>query len=117
VHQFCRVGTLSMMQGGAIATVDVPPFCVAHQVNLLGGLNIIGLRRAGLSSQDRLELKQLYRLLFRSGLARKEAIATAESQFKSSGARTLIEFAATTKRGLCSDISASDGSKVGNEDL
>lgn len=115
VHQFCRVGTLSIMQGGAIATVDVPPFCLVHQVNLLCGLNVIGLRRAGISSEDRLELKQLYRLLFRSGLARKEAIAEAETQFKSASARTLIEFAATTKRGLCSDVSAPDKSEVEKE--
>jgi len=115
VHQFCRVGTLSIMQGGAIATVDVPPFCIAHQVNLLCGLNIIGLRRAGISSADRLELKQLYRLLFRSGLARKQALAEAETRFKSASARTLIEFAATTKRGLCSDTSTSSTVDEGRE--
>jgi len=106
VHQFCRVGTLSMMQGGTIVSLDVPPYCVSHRMNLICGLNIIGLRRAGISSQDRLELKQAYRLLFRSGLARKEAVGAAESQFKSASARTLIEFVATTKRGLCSDHSA-----------
>lgn len=109
VHQFVRIGTLSMMQGGTIATGDVPPFCVAHSVNLLCGLNVVGLRRAGISSQARAELKQLYRLLFRSGLARKAALAQAEGKFSEAPARALIEFASTTKRGLCSDPGRSHG--------
>jgi UDP-N-acetylglucosamine acyltransferase len=102
-HQFVRIGALSLMQGGSIATHDVPPYCVHHQTNLLCGLNVIGLRRAGLSSAERLELKQAYRLLFRSGLARRQAIAEAGVLFQSAPAKTLIEFAASTQRGLCSD--------------
>jgi UDP-N-acetylglucosamine acyltransferase len=103
-HQFVRIGTLSIMQGGAIATADLPPFCVCHQVNLLCGLNVVGLRRAGISSAERMELKQLYRLLFRSGLARKQALAETAGRFQSASAKVLIDFvAAPTKRGLCSD--------------
>lgn len=107
VHQFVRIGTLSLMQGGSIASMDVPPFCVHHTFNELCGLNVIGLRRAGISSADRLELKQLYRMMFREGRGFREALAEAKTRFHSAAAMVFIEFAEGTKRGLCSDTSKS----------
>ena len=47
VHQFIRVGTLALMQGGSAISKDLPPFTIARGDNRLCGLNIIGLRRAG----------------------------------------------------------------------
>jgi len=55
VHQFVRVGTLAMMQGGSAISKDLPPYTMAHEVNTLCGLNIVGLRRAGLTPAERLE--------------------------------------------------------------
>ena len=113
VHQFCRVGTLSMMQGGSAISVDLPPFCIALRVNEMCGLNVIGLRRAGFTSEQRLELKKAYRLLFRSGKNLREAVAEAQ---KTSGAtgKILVDFVAGTKRGICADVSrASNGPEEG----
>lgn len=67
VHQFVRVGTLAMMQGGSAISKDLPPFTIARGDNGIAGLNTIGLRRAGFASEQRLELRRLYHLLFRSG--------------------------------------------------
>ena len=67
VHQFCRVGTLALMQGGSAISKDLPPFTVAMRVNEICGLNSVGLRRAGFTTEQRLELKRLYHLLFRGG--------------------------------------------------
>lgn len=106
LHQFVRVGTLALMQGGSGIGKDLPPFCVARGNNGICGLNVIGLRRAGFSAADRLELKQLYRLMFREGRAFREALAEAHSQFTGAGAKTFLEFAAATKRGLCADTGA-----------
>jgi len=103
VHQFVRVGTLAMMQGGTAVSQDIPPFTLAHEVNRICGLNIVGLRRAGFSPDERLELKKLYGLLFRRNRPFREALDEAERLFTSRGARILIEFARTTKRGLCAD--------------
>ncbi len=64
VHQFCRVGTLALMQGGAAISKDMPPFTVASGNNHAQGLNVVGLRRAGYSAAERLELKKLYHTLF-----------------------------------------------------
>lgn len=103
VHQFCRVGTLAMMQGGAAISKDLPPFCVALRDNEMCGLNVVGLRRANVSAQERAELKRLYRLLFRSGKNFGNAVAEAKENFSSASAKILLEFVAAAKRGICAD--------------
>ena len=104
VHQFTRVGTLALMQGGTAISKDLPPFTVAKGVNRICGLNIIGLRRAGLSPAERLELKQLYRALFREGAKLRAALSEASTRFSSPSAKTLLAFIAASKRGVCADV-------------
>lgn len=103
VHQFVRVGMLALMQGGSRISKDLPPFCIARGDNGICGLNVIGLRRAGFNSGQRLQLKQLYHLLFRSNRRLSERIADAKSMFMEPPAGLLLEFVATSKRGVCVD--------------
>lgn len=103
VHQFVRVGTLALMQGGAAISKDLPPFTVGSRANTLCGLNIVGLRRAGIPASERLELKRLYHCLFREGRNLGEALRVAAAQFSTPSARQLIEFVAESKRGVCAD--------------
>jgi UDP-N-acetylglucosamine acyltransferase len=103
VHQFVRVGTLSILQGTSPLSQDLPPFTMVYGCNELCGLNVVGLRRAGLSADDRLELKRVYHALFRSGRSLRTAVAEAREQFKSAAAQTLLDFVATTKRGVCTE--------------
>jgi UDP-N-acetylglucosamine acyltransferase len=105
VHQFITVGMLAIMQGGSAISKDLPPFCVAAGINTICGLNTVGLRRAGLTTTERQELKAAYRVLFRSGLNRAAAIARARKDCPGSAARALIEFVAASKRGVCADAS------------
>jgi UDP-N-acetylglucosamine acyltransferase len=109
LHQFSRVGTLAIMQGGAGISQDLPPFTIATGVNTICGLNLVGLRRAGFSAEQRLELKQLYKFLFRSGKNLRAAVAGAQKNFTSPGAKVMLEFIASTKRGVCTDSGAADG--------
>lgn len=109
VHQFCRVGTLAMMQGGSAISKDLPPFCVSLQENQMCGLNVVGLRRAGFSAAQRIELKQLYKSLFRGGKNFREALAAAEKDFSSAPAKILLDFVAEAKRGIVSDIGKVSG--------
>jgi UDP-N-acetylglucosamine acyltransferase len=104
VHQFVRVGTLALMQGGAAISKDLPPFTVARGDNGICGLNTIGLRRAGLSPAERLELKQLYHALFREGLNLKSAIAAARQKFLSAPSKVMLDFLGASKRGVCFDV-------------
>jgi len=109
VHQFVRVGTLSIMQGGSGISKDLPPFTVARGNNGICGLNVIGLRRAGYAAAERLELKNLYRALFRSGKNLGEALVSAREHFSSPGAKVMLEFIAAAKRGVCADTGTRHG--------
>ena len=113
VHQFCRVGTLALMQGGSIISKDLPPFTVALCVNDICGLNVVGLRRAGFTAEQRMELKRLYHLLFRGGKNLGAAITEAQKKFTSAPAKTLLDFIAEAKRGVCADTGHAMG---GGED-
>ncbi len=106
VHQFTRVGTLAMMQGGAAISKDLAPFTVALRENEICGLNIVGLRRAGVPPEERLELKRLYRVLFREGRNLSAALAIAREQFHSPSARAMLDFIAESKRGICTHRSS-----------
>jgi len=90
-HQFVHVGALSMVQGNASVSQDVPPFCIAHGLNVLAGLNVIGLRRAGIDAPTRSEIKRLFRLLFRSALPLTDAIQQAAALPWSDTARQLLD--------------------------
>ncbi len=113
VHQFARVGTLALMQGGAVISKDLPPFTVALRVNEICGLNVVGLRRAGFTPEQRLELKRLYHLLFRGGKNLGAAVTAAQKKFTGVPAKTLLSFITEAKRGVCADVGHAD---VGDAD-
>ncbi|MBX3733473.1 MAG: acyl-ACP--UDP-N-acetylglucosamine O-acyltransferase [Verrucomicrobiae bacterium] len=102
VHQFCRIGRLALMQGGSAISLDLPPFCVAWGENRLGGLNAVGLRRAGVSAEDRLILRRAYHRLFRSRDRRVVALAAVR---ESLGGHPLVDellrFVESSRRGVC----------------
>jgi UDP-N-acetylglucosamine acyltransferase len=104
VHQFVRVGTLALMQGGSAISKDLPPYTIARGGNGICGLNVIGLRRAGFPAEERLELKRLYHLLFRSGKNLRATVAQGQKEFKGPAARLMLNFVATAKRGVCADV-------------
>jgi UDP-N-acetylglucosamine acyltransferase len=103
VHQFVRVGTLALMQGGSAISKDLPPYTIARGDNGICGLNLVGMRRAGIDAATRLQLKQVYRILFRSREKFSSALEQARKEFTNPVIVTLLEFVAGTKRGLCSD--------------
>ena len=116
VHQFIRVGTLAFMRGGAAITKDLAPFTVARDFNRLTGLNVIGLRRAGLTPAERMELKRAYLAIFRSGKNLRAAVNDAQVQFTGASAQTLLQFIKSSARGVCTDHRSSLGKERENED-
>lgn len=109
VHQFCRVGPLALLQGGAAVSMDLPPYCIGIGVNTICGLNVIGLRRGGFPADQRLELRHLYHLLFLSGKPWRDALAEAREISRSDAAKLLVDFAATSKRGICRHVGGAAG--------
>jgi len=91
VHQFCWVGSLVLFQGGVIATMHVPPFVLlGNRANCVAGLNVVGMRRAGLTPQEREEIQHAFRIVYRSGLTMSRAIS--ELQALSNPGRYAGEF-------------------------
>jgi UDP-N-acetylglucosamine acyltransferase len=100
VHQFCRVGELSILRGLARISKDVPPFCMAVENNELVGLNLVGLRRAHLGAEQRDQLKSAYKKIFHSGLNVTQALGEVKG-IASGEVQRLVEFIETSKRGIC----------------
>jgi UDP-N-acetylglucosamine acyltransferase len=110
VHQHVRIGTLVMLAGGAMAVQDIAPYCVAQGDRaVLRGLNLVGMRRAGFSREAITAVKRAYKTLFFSGLALDEAIKRARTETNLPEPLVLIDFAATSKRGLARPALAREG--------
>ena len=97
-HQFLKIGDYAICQGNAAITKDIPPYCMAHGQNNLAGLNVVGLRRAGLNAEERKEIKSAYNLLFKSGLSMSEALKDADQRTWSERTQLLIEAAKSPSR-------------------
>ena len=78
VHQFCRIGALAMVGPGARVGQDIPPFCMLRETNVITGPNTIGLRRAGMSNEQRLAIRKAIRTVFFEGLNIKNALEEIE---------------------------------------
>jgi len=101
-HQFMHIGRLVMVQGSSAFGKDLPPFVVAAERNSVFGLNIVGLRRAGLSANDRDEIKKAFKLVYLSGLNMSQALKKAATMTFGAPAREFLDFVATSKkRGIC----------------
>jgi UDP-N-acetylglucosamine acyltransferase len=103
VHQFVRIGYLAMVSGASRVVKDVPPFMIAEgNPTRIRGLNVVGMRRLGLAPQARAELRQAYRLLYRSGLNVSQALERLRrAGTTGSEVQRLIAFVEAAKRGIC----------------
>ncbi len=101
-HQHMHVGRLVMVQGSSAFGKDLPPFVIAAERNSVFGINVIGLRRAGFSAQDRDEIKAAFKLLYLSGLNISQALEKAAMMKFGAPAREFLDFVANAKkRGIC----------------
>ena len=102
IHQFTQIGDHSLIGGGFRAVQDVPPFIVAANHPLTyKGVNIVGLKRRGFSKKDINLIKQAYKVFFRSGINRKEALKKIELEFpKTKEIQTILRFLNHSKRGI-----------------
>lgn len=101
VHQFCRIGRLAMIGGLSGVAQDVPPFMLANgRPARVYDVNVRGLRRAGISSKVRTELREAYKLIYRSNLNTSQALEAIETEIeKSDELDHLVEFIRSTRGG------------------
>ncbi|MEI8350457.1 MAG: acyl-ACP--UDP-N-acetylglucosamine O-acyltransferase [Candidatus Omnitrophota bacterium] len=102
IHQFCRLGTLSIVGGCSKVVQDIPPYsmCDGHPA-VVYGLNLVGLRRARFSATTVGTLKKAFKILFFDNhpFDKAREIATKELSL-SEEVTYLLNFLATSKRGI-----------------
>jgi UDP-N-acetylglucosamine acyltransferase len=98
VHQFVRIGELAMIGGLSKVVQDIPPFLMTDQDGSVVGVNSVGLLRAGIALKDRLEIKSLYKLIYRSGTPMQRALELAEEMAVTEVGCQFISFLALTSR-------------------
>ena len=101
-HQHMHVGRLVMVQGSSAFGKDLPPFVIAAERSSVFGINVIGLKRAGFSVQDRDEIKTAFKLLYTSGLNISQALEKGAALNLGAPAREFLDFVINAKkRGIC----------------
>jgi UDP-N-acetylglucosamine acyltransferase len=102
VHQFSKVGAYVFIGGGYRVVQDVPPFILAAGEPLkYTGINHVGLRRRGFSSEERQIIKKAYRLYFRSELDRSAALEKIRDEFPNNrNIDRIINFISSSGRGI-----------------
>ena len=101
VHQFCRIGRGAMLSGTAGTSRDVPPFFMLTAVNIAGSLNVIGMRRQGLSPQQIQDIRWVYKMLYRRNLPPSSALQELRRRAQRPMVAEYIEFIESSRRGLC----------------
>ena len=103
IHQFCHVGRLAMVAACSLVSKDLPPFCctVSSANSRIAGLNAVGLRRAGFTSAQRAQIKQVFVTLYRSGLNTSQAREKLRADTDNPFAAEFADFIDRATRGLC----------------
>jgi UDP-N-acetylglucosamine acyltransferase len=103
VHQFCRLGFHSMVGGRAKVVQDVPPYLIVDgEPATVRTFNKVGLERCGFTFEQIERVKQLYRLLYRDGLNRSQALEkiAAHPDAATPEYQRMLKFARENQRGL-----------------
>jgi len=101
-HQFTRIGTLAMIGGLTRVVQDVVPYTLLECDAEVRGLNLVGMKRAGINPAARLQLKEAYKMLYLSGLNIPHALKQMRD-IPGAGKEVLcmVEFIEGSKRGIC----------------
>jgi UDP-N-acetylglucosamine acyltransferase len=102
VHQYTRIGYLSMIGGCSKVNQDVAPFSLVDgNPATLRGLNIVGLKRAEIPTPSQLMLRRAFKILFNSGLNRSNAVLQVKEELNGlPEVHRVIEFIQISKRGI-----------------
>ncbi len=80
VHQFVTIGKGAMLAGGIIATYDVLPYFLLTGYNIVGSVNIVGMRRSGMDRKEITRRKEIFKLLYRSDHSHNTAVELLKKQ-------------------------------------
>ena len=108
VHQFCSIGNHAFVTGGSLVRKDIPPYVkVARDPLSYVGINSIGLRRRGFSSDKIAEIQNIYRVIFQNKLNITQALSVVEAEFEATPERDeIIQFIQSSMRGVMRGFNA-----------
>ena len=100
-HQFCKIGSYVMIQGGCRFSQDIPPYIIAgKEPTKYCGINLVGLRRRGFSNELIDSIHEAYRLLYSKGIL-KEGIEEIKKNLQiTPEIQYIIDFVESSKRGI-----------------
>ena len=102
VHQHCRIGRLALLSASAVSTSDLPPYTITEGRNHLAGVNLVGMRRAGLSAVQIHAVRQAYRVLLQSrDLVRPSLLRIEKEWGHIDLVAEVVAFFRESKRGVC----------------
>jgi UDP-N-acetylglucosamine acyltransferase len=109
VHQFVNIGQHSMISGGSLVRKDVPPYTKAAREPLsYVGINSIGLRRRGFTSEKINEIQEIYRYIYLKGHNTSQALEMIEAMMPATAERDeIISFISSSARGIMRGYTAS----------
>lgn len=104
VHQFVRIGEISMISAATRVSKDIPPYMLAKGEDCkVYGLNVVGLRRVNFSQETRNKIKKAHKIIYLSGYRLEEVIEELEKEALGDEVQRLINFLkAESKRGITS---------------
>jgi UDP-N-acetylglucosamine acyltransferase len=101
-HQFTRIGGHVMISGGALISKDVPPYTIINHDPLgFAGINKIGLKRRGFTTEKIREIEDIYKVIYFSGRNVTQALEYIKAEFKPSDELNyIVDFISSSKRGI-----------------
>ena len=102
LHQFVKVGAHVMVSGGSLVRKDVPPFTKAAKEPLsYVGINSVGLRRRGFTTEKIREIQEIYRILYQKNYNTTQAIGIIEAEMEATPERDeILDFIRNSSRGV-----------------
>ena len=101
VHQFCRLGRLAVLEATSSATVDIGPFIVQRERNVVIGVNVTGMHRAGLGEEQIHAMQRCYNTVYLRGLTLTNALDQLEGELGAVDVvREFVAFARQSRRGI-----------------
>jgi UDP-N-acetylglucosamine acyltransferase len=102
IQQFCSIGSHAFVTGGSLVRKDVPPFVKAGREPLsYVGVNSIGLRRRGFTTEKIREIQNIYRILYQKNYNNSQAVAIIEAEMEATSERDdILEFIKNSQRGI-----------------
>jgi UDP-N-acetylglucosamine acyltransferase len=104
VHQFVRLGRLSLLSGGSTTSKDIPPFVIQHSRNYVAGVNVIGMRRSGCTAAQVDAVRRAFHMLFLQGMNTSNALLRIQDELGEVDViQELIAFIRSSTRGINSN--------------